>query len=370
MPSSDKEVHLLAPADALAAISAVVQAALSAHGAQHSIIHELKRLKCMSSILREMRNGIASGRVPEPLHACLASMGRALAAVLGSSQLSLREGVGACMAELIALTGCFGIDDIAGMADAQSPSQTQSPAQEARVLYATLLHNFAKGVSELQQEKQSSDSADSAEAGPVAQPPAAQADDDGNEEYRSVAHAGFGLQFLIYSLKHCDVSRLRPALLPLLQPLFVLQDLAGPRLQKLAMEARSAYAFVKHLPVLPAQAPHVVASEVQTSASESWSCRGAALIHLQNFWFRHSFLLHGPLLAQLQVGSGAWSGGVVGMRVAPLLIPCLGAGKRHSCFSYSWKCRAFIEFIPSCLSKPISVRNLIIEVLPPAFRTL
>lgn len=116
----------------------------------------------------------------------------------------------------------------------------------------------------------------------------------------AVAQVGFGLQFLIHAMRHGDLAPLRDLIVSLLPALFRLQELAGPQLQPLAMEAQTSYVLVKYLPLRQDQVSSVISSVVNCSAVDLWSTRAAGLVFLQYFWFRHCFLLDQHQLVTLQ----------------------------------------------------------------------
>lgn len=59
------------------------------------------------------------------------------------------------------------------------------------------------------------------------------------------------------------------------------QEMAAPELQPLALEAKSAAAILKYLPVSTAQIPEVLTAVESISQHEQWPVRAAALIYAQ-----------------------------------------------------------------------------------------
>ena len=57
--------------------------------------------------------------------------------------------------------------------------------------------------------------------------------------------------------------------------------MAAPELQRLAMEAKSAAAILKYLPVTPDLLPEVVETLKTLSAHTAWPARAAALVFVQ-----------------------------------------------------------------------------------------
>lgn len=57
--------------------------------------------------------------------------------------------------------------------------------------------------------------------------------------------------------------------------------MAAPELQPLALEAKSAAAVLKYLPVRTEQIPEVLAALEETSRHEQWPVRAAALVYAQ-----------------------------------------------------------------------------------------
>jgi hypothetical protein len=116
----------------------------------------------------------------------------------------------------------------------------------------------------------------------------------------AAARAGVGLQLVTAACLDGDAGMLRPLLLVMLRPVLLLQELAGPSLQQLSSEAKSAFVMSKYVPYLSHQLSAVVGSIVKAGASHYWSSRAAALVYLQLFWFRHCFLLTPKETAALQ----------------------------------------------------------------------
>jgi hypothetical protein len=116
----------------------------------------------------------------------------------------------------------------------------------------------------------------------------------------AAARAGVGLQLVTAACLDGDAGMLRPLLLVMLRPVLLLQELAGPSLQQLSSEAKSAFVMSKYVPYLSHQLAAVVGSIVKAGASHYWSSRAAALVYLQLFWFRHCFLLTPKETAALQ----------------------------------------------------------------------
>lgn len=61
----------------------------------------------------------------------------------------------------------------------------------------------------------------------------------------------------------------------------IVQELASPNLQQLALEAKSAAALLKYLPLPVAELPGVVACVSSFKDAEAWFSRGAALVYAQ-----------------------------------------------------------------------------------------
>ncbi len=60
---------------------------------------------------------------------------------------------------------------------------------------------------------------------------------------------GYIVQLLQAALKGGELARVRPVVLALLAPLMRLQELAGPALQPLSLEARKAFVMAKYVPL-------------------------------------------------------------------------------------------------------------------------
>lgn len=107
-----------------------------------------------------------------------------------------------------------------------------------------------------------------------------------------IARLGTGLQVINQSLRGGEgvcVRAMRGTLLQMLPSLLKVQEMAAPELQPLALEAKSAAAVLKFLPVATQQIPEVLAAVEETSQHEQWPVRAAALVYAQYFWFRHMF---------------------------------------------------------------------------------
>eukprot|EP00873_Tetraselmis_striata_P045158 jgi/Tetstr1/465422/TSEL_010106.t1 len=121
-------------------------------------------------------------------------------------------------------------------------------------------------------------------------PPAAAA---GDEHEAAVARLGTALQFVIRAMRSCHATACGDALLGCLGPLLCVQEMPDPELQPLAMEAKTAFALLKYLPLRAAQLPALLGELTAAKEKEPWHARAAALVFVQYFWFRQVFMLAG-----------------------------------------------------------------------------
>jgi hypothetical protein len=132
-----------------------------------------------------------------------------------------------------------------------------------------------------------------------------------------------GLHMLRAAHSASESASLRPLLCAALPAVLQLQELAGPGLQQLAGEAKSAFVFYKYLPLSGREVGPVAASMLAAGGSDSWSTRAAAMVYLQIFWFRHCYLLEEATMQQLQVrqrrGASVWRGCALRVLRRPLL---------------------------------------------------
>ena len=108
----------------------------------------------------------------------------------------------------------------------------------------------------------------------------------------AISCLGTSLQFIVRCLRSGDPLNVAGTLVGCLPSLFRIQEMPDPDLQPLAMEAKTAFALLKYLPVKRDLIPHVVDILCKTRASDPWHARAAALVFMQYFWFRQVRISH------------------------------------------------------------------------------
>mmetsp|Transcript_1445 Transcript_1445/g.4175 ORF Transcript_1445/g.4175 Transcript_1445/m.4175 type:complete len:1599 (-) Transcript_1445:123-4919(-) len=121
------------------------------------------------------------------------------------------------------------------------------------------------------------------------------------QEKRSqmIAMLGVSLQFVLQCIRHGEPAFLSSALLGLMPSLLSVQEMPDPDLQPLAMDAKTAFALLKYVPVPRDVLPSVMASLRSAREAVSWHARASSLVYMQYFWFRQVFDLADHHVADL-----------------------------------------------------------------------
>ena len=108
----------------------------------------------------------------------------------------------------------------------------------------------------------------------------------------AISCLGTSLQFIVRCLRSGDPLNVAGTLVGCLPSLFRIQEMPDPDLQPLAMEAKTAFALLKYLPVKRDLIPRVIDILCKTRTSDPWHARAAALVFMQYFWFRQVRISH------------------------------------------------------------------------------
>eukprot|EP00803_Ostreobium_quekettii_P004846 evm.model.scf_728EXC.12 EVM.evm.TU.scf_728EXC.12 scf_728EXC:63610-64956(-) len=111
--------------------------------------------------------------------------------------------------------------------------------------------------------------------------------EEGSSESHAAAHVGLdakvgmAAEFVTAGMRFCQSPSLQHVLLRLLSGLFQVQELTTPSLKPLQLEASTAFALLKYLPVSVRHVQDVVDSILESPKMDQWSARAAGLVYLQ-----------------------------------------------------------------------------------------